>query len=48
MGTARYGLAGGGTQTAGVGFAGTAGAGVLTATEEFTGFSVSTKKVTLT
>jgi len=46
MGTARYSFAGASTQTDGIGFAGTAGAGVLTNTEEFTGAFLSVKKIT--
>ena len=37
MGTARYGVGGAGTQTAGLGFGGRAGGPSLNATEEYTG-----------
>ena len=49
LATSRYGLAGAGTQTAGLAFGGAASGNVQqTATEEFTGAFLSTKKVTLT
>ena len=49
MGTARYGFAGCGTQTAGLGFGGlTTFPTVLTATEEFTGPSTTLNYNTLT